>query len=498
MGQVFLLGAGLGSIDFLTMRGRDLLARADVVIYDSLGSQGLLNLLPDGCLRIFVGKRGGEKSTPQLVINELLVEHGQSEKRVVRLKGGDPYIFGRSHPEVLALRQAGCDFEVIPGISSVLAAPLLAGIPLTHKVLSSGFFAGTAHDLDSFDWSALAKLDTLVFLMGGRKLEEICQRLRDKGRSPDFPIAVVRAAGLPKQQVWTGTLSTITQQTETAKKLSPCVIIVGQVVNLRKDYMSANTKPLAGKTILITRAASQSSEFSQLLTEQGAKVFEMPALEIREPSTWEPLDQAIATLDTFQWLILTSANGVEFFFKRLQTLGKDARALSNIKIAVVGKKTAKFLKQQGLNADFIPPDFVADSLVENFPEVLKGQKILFPRVETGGRDVLVKELSDKGATIIEAPAYESGCPTSIPSEVWQAIRAKKIDIITFASSKTVKNVWQLIQNNGGNFKLVQSMKLASIGPLTTETCQKVFNRVDIEAEIFTLEGLRDAILKSES
>lgn len=495
MGNVFLVGAGLGSVDYLTLRGREVLAIAEVVIYDSLGSQGLLELLPDNCLRVFVGKRGGQKSTPQGEINRLLVEHGRSGKRVVRLKGGDPYIFGRSHPEVLALRKAGCDFEVVPGISSVLAAPLLAGIPLTHRDLSAGFFAGTAHDLNAFDWSALAKLDTLVFLMGGRKLAEICQRLKEKGRSPDFPIAVVRAAGLPEQQVWTGTLSTITQQTRTAKKLSPCVIIVGQVVNLRADYMSTNAKPLAGKTILITRAASQSSDFSQMLTEIGAKVLEMPALEIREPSTWEPLDQAIASLDTFTWLILTSANGVDFFFKRLQTLGKDARALGNLKIAVVGKKTAKFLKQQGLNADFIPPDFVADSLVENFPEALNNQKILFPRVETGGRDVLVQELTKKGAAVVEVPAYESGCPIAIPSEVWQAIQAKEIDIITFASSKTVKNVWQLIQNYGGDLDLFQSTKLASIGPLTTETCQKIFNRVDIEAEVFTLEGLRDAILK---
>lgn len=432
------------------------------------------------------------------MINGLLVEHGQSGKRVVRLKGGDPYIFGRSHPEVVALRKAGCDFEVIPGISSVLAAPLLAGIPLTHKELSAGFFVGTAHDLDAFDWFALAKLDTLVFLMGGRQLAEICQRLREEGRSPNFPIAVVRAAGLPDQQVWTGTLSTITQQTETAKKLSPCVIIVGQVVNLRADYMSSGTKPLTGKTILITRAASQSSDFSQMLTEQGATVLEMPALEIREPSTWEPLDQAIATLDTFTWLILTSANGVEFFFKRLQTLGKDARALGNLKIAVVGKKTAKFLKKEGLNADFIPPDFVADSLIENFPVALKNQKILFPRVETGGRDVLVKDLTEQGATIVEAPAYESGCPVSIPSEVWQTLQEKRIDIITFASSKTVKNFWQLIQNHGGDRHSLKDVKLASIGPLTSQTCLEIFDRVDIEAEVFTLDGLQDAIVKAEN
>lgn len=379
----------------------------------------------------------------------------------------------------------------------MLAAPLLAGIPLTHKALSAGFFVGTAHNPDAFDWAALAKLDTLVFLMGGRKLGEICQRLQDEGRSPDFPIAVVRAAGLLDQQIWAGTLSTITQRTQDAKKLSPCVIIVGQVVNLRPDYMSStSTRPLAGKTILITRAASQSSEFTKLLTEIGANVLEMPALEIREPSTWEPLDQAIATLNTFTWLILTSANGVEFFFKRLRTLGKDARALGNLKIAVVGKKTAKFLAKEGLKADFIPPNFVADSLVENFPEELAEQKILFPRVETGGRDVLVRELTSQGATIVEAPAYESACPRSIPSDVWSALQGKSVDVVTFASSKTVKNFWKLVEQNGGDHHLLDPVKLASIGPLTSQTCLEIFGQVDIEAEQYTLDGLRDVIVEN--
>ncbi|OKH17897.1 uroporphyrinogen-III C-methyltransferase [[Limnothrix rosea] IAM M-220] len=497
MGQVFLVGAGLGSVDFLTVWGRSLLESAEVVIYDALGSQQLLDLLPAECLRVYVGKRGGEKSTPQTEINRLLVEHAHSGKRVVRLKGGDPYIFGRSHPEVVALSEAGCEFEVVPGISSVLAAPLLAGIPLTHKELSAGFFAGTAHNLDAFDWKALAKLDTLVFVMGGRKLGDICQRLQDEGRSPDFPIAVVQAAGLWEQQVWTGTLSTITQRTQSAKKLSPCVIIVGQVVNLRPDYMSVISETsLAGQTILITRAASQSSEFGQLLTEIGANILEMPALEIREPSTWEPLDQAIAMIETFSWLILTSANGVEFFFRRLRALGKDARVLGHLKIAVVGTKTAKFLEQEGLKADFIPPDYVADSLVENFPEALDHQKILFPRVETGGRNILVKELTAQGATIVEAPAYESGCPHSVPGEVWQALQNKHIKIVTFASSKTVKNFWTLIQQNGGDRHLLKNIKLASIGPLTSQTCLEIFGRVDIEAEQYTLNGLRDAIIKN--
>ncbi len=492
MGKVFLLGAGLGTKDYLTVRGWKILQQAEVVIYDALGSQELLDLLPQDCLRLFVGKRGGEKSTPQGEINQYLVEYGQSGKRVVRLKGGDPYIFGRSHPEILALQAAGCDFEVIPGISSALAAPLLAGIPLTHKDLSRGFFVGTAHDLEAFDWPALAHLETLVFLMGGRNLEDICRRLMAAGRSPQTPVAIVQAAGLPEQQVWTGTLQSITKQTATVQKLSPCVIIVGQVVSLREDYM--DRAPLGGKTILITRAASQSSEFTELLAETGAKVLEMPALEIREPSTWEPLDQAIATLETFDWLILTSANGVEYFFQRLETLGKDVRALGKLKIAVVGKKTEKFLRQHGLKADYIPPDFIADSLVENFPDSLQNQKILFPRVETGGRKILVQELAQQGAQVIEVPAYESGCPRQIPAAVWQALEAQTIDLVTFASSKTVRNFWQLIQQQGGDLALLKSLKIASIGPQTSQTCLELFQRVDLEAEVYTLEGLRDAIL----
>ncbi|WP_024544551.1 uroporphyrinogen-III C-methyltransferase [Picosynechococcus sp. NKBG15041c] len=495
MGKVFLLGAGLGTRDYLTVRGWEILKRAEVVIYDALGSQELLDILPQDCLRLFVGKRGGEKSTPQGDIDRLLVEYGQSGKRVVRLKGGDPYIFGRSHPEILALKEAACDFEVIPGISSALAAPLLAGIPLTHKDLSRGFFVGTAHSLGAFDWSALAQLETLVFLMGGRNLAEICDRLMAAGRSPQTPVAIIRAAGLSEQRAWTGTLQTITEQTATIQKLSPCVIIVGQVVSLREDYMYQ--APLQGKTILITRAASQSSEFTALLAETGANILEMPALEIREPSTWEPLDQAIASLETFNWLILTSANGVEYFFQRLETLGKDARALGNLKIAVVGKKTEKFLRNHGLKADYIPPDFIADSLVENFPESLRHQKILFPRVETGGRDILVQELSQQGAEIVEVPAYESGCPFRIPPHVWQAIQAQKIDFITFASSKTVRNFWHLLQQQGGDFRVLEKAKIVSVGPQTSQVCLELLQRVDLEAKEYTLEGLRDVIINHQ-
>lgn len=260
--------------------------------------------------------------------------------------------------------------------------------------------------------------------------------------------------------------------------------------------------PLAGKTILITRAESASSRFREMLETKGATVLEIPALVIKPPSSWAKLDQAIANLSSFNWLILTSANGVNYFFQRLRELSKNYQDLTNLKIAVVGKKTANVLTKYNLQPDFIPPNFIADSLVTNFPEKLSGQKILFPRVETGGREVLVKELQQQGAEVIEVPAYQSGCPENADETALQALQDGLIDIVTFASSKTVKNFAILINkslnNNPENNvnKLLKELKIASIGTQTSLTCQEIFQRVDIEAEEFTLEGLTEAIIKN--
>ncbi|HEY9299299.1 MAG TPA: uroporphyrinogen-III synthase [Phormidium sp.] len=253
--------------------------------------------------------------------------------------------------------------------------------------------------------------------------------------------------------------------------------------------------PLTGKTILVTRAAGQSSEFCQLLQQQGAVVIEMPALEITPPSSWFALDEAIANLHTFNWLILTSTNGVDYFFSRLQDKGKNVSALAGVKIAVVGKKTAASLEQYGLFPNFIPPNFVADSLVEHFPEQLLNQKILFPRVETGGREVLVQELTAKGAQVVEVSAYQSGCPSSIAPEALQALQQQTVDIITFASSKTVQYFYQLVKDNLPLDKL-QKVSIASIGPQTSKTCQQLLGRVDVEATEYTLGGLTEAIVNS--
>ncbi len=251
--------------------------------------------------------------------------------------------------------------------------------------------------------------------------------------------------------------------------------------------------PLQGKTVLITRSAGQSNEIFDRLQQQGANVIEMPTLEIGPPSTWEALDNAIHQLETFDWLILTSTNGVDYFFERFLTLQKDYNTLAKLKIAVVGRKTAQSLKQRNIEPNFIPPNYIADSLVENFPESVTGKKIMFPRVETGGREVLVKELTNQGANVIEIPAYESRCPDSIPLTALEALEQKKIDVITFASSKTVQYFCQLIQTSGGIS--LEGICIASIGPQTSKTCLQLFGRVDIEAKEYTIEGLVNAILE---
>ncbi|OYE00833.1 uroporphyrinogen-III C-methyltransferase [Nostoc sp. 'Peltigera membranacea cyanobiont' 232] len=520
-GKVYLVGAGPGDVAYLTVKAYNLLAAAQVLVYDALVDAQLLQCVPPNCLKLDVGKRGGKPSTTQGEINKLLVKYCQERKQVVRLKSGDPLIFGRCTSEIEALKASGCDFELVPGISSALAAPLLAGIPLTDPVLSRCFAVLTAHEPEVLDWEALSRLETLVILMGGQHMSEIVHQLVRNGRSHLTPIAIIRWAGTPNQQIWIAQLGNILEQT-TGLSLSPAVIVVGEVVGLNKylqpekigcqDSTTAKTfspsamsnnfplspLPLTGKIILVTRSVGQSSTFSDRLIALGASVIEMPTLEIGPPSSWVALDDAIAHLSDFDWLILTSTNAIDYFFERLIAQGKDTRILAGVKIAVVGEKTAHSLKQYSLQADFIPPNFVADSLVENFPEELDGKKVLFPRVESGGREVLVKELTLKGAKVIEVAAYQSCCPSGVPPAAELALQNCKVNVITFASSKTVQFFCQLtdkiFSNNSDASELLEGVCIASIGPQTSKTCHALFGRVDVEAQEYTLDGLTQALI----
>jgi uroporphyrinogen III methyltransferase / synthase len=517
-GKVYILGAGPGAAEFLTVSGQALLSTAEVVIYDALINSKLLNLTPKTCVQVSVGKRGQGPSTSQTEIDQLLVRYCQQGKQVVRLKSGDPAIFGRVASEIKALHSAGCAFELWPGLSSALAVPALAGIPLTDPLLSRSITIVSAHDPSGLNWDLMAQSESLVILMGGRSLPTLLQSLQQQGKPPDTPIAIIRWGGWPQQQVWTGTFQTILQQTQ-GESLSPTIIVIGEVVRLR-DILGIPTlplhglqpmsypanppeslRPLTGRTILVTRSAGQAPDFCNHLEAQGATVLEMAALEMGPPSSWVALDEAIAQIQTFDWLILTSTNGVQYFLERLQHQGKDARALAGLKIAVVGRKTASSLKQWGLTPDFIPPNFIADELVAQFPDPdhLPGLRCLFPRVESGGRDVLVQQLTAKGAQMVEAPAYQSRCPETVDPQVLAALIQNKVDIVTFASSKTVEHFWHLLHkapsplNDQEWLNCLRHVKLASIGPQTSQTCRQIFGRVDIEAQEYTLEGLSQSI-----
>jgi uroporphyrinogen III methyltransferase/synthase len=512
-GRVFLVGSGTGTIAHLTVQAQQLLATAEVLLYDALAEGELLRLVPATCLKLEVGKRGGQPSLPQAEINRLMVEHCQQGQRVVRLKSGDPFIFGRSQAEIQALQAANCDFEVVPGLSSALVAPLLVGIPLTDPAFSRCFAVLSAHDPAAIDWQTIARLETLVILMGGQALPEIVQRLQQAGKSAQTPIAIVRWAGRPEQQFWEGTLADILRKTAN-KLLSPCVILIGEVVQLRHHLQptfaiaeltvtttsdprpALNATAFAGKTILVTRSATQSNQFSDRLQQIGAAVVEMPALEIVPPSSWVELDGAIARLRTFDWLILTSGNAVDYFFNRLATQLTGIGGLGGIKIAAIGEKTAQKLKERGMQPDFVPPDYIADSLAVHFPGRLAGAKVLFPRVETGGRDVLVKDMVAKGADVTEVAAYQSQCPETIAPAALAALQNRQVDVITFASAKTVKHFCQLLERSQPDNtwqSWLEAICIASIGPQTSKACEDLLGRVDAEAQEYTVDGLVTAI-----
>jgi uroporphyrinogen III methyltransferase / synthase len=510
-GKVDILGAGPGAPEFLTLAGQQIIAQAEVLIYDALIDPRLLTIPKRNCEFLEMGKRGGQASSCQAEINQQLINACLKGKRVVRLKAGDPFIFGRTISEVKALEAAGCLVTVWPGLSSVFAAPLLAGIPLTDRELGQSLVLLSGHFPDQINWPVIAQIDTLVIVMGTRNLFQMSEALIQAGKPKNTPMAVIRWGSWPQQECWFGRLETLAGQLAT-QDLSPAVVVVGQVVSLRQTMqiqpcIEFNQQPLSGKTILVTRAAEQASFFRDRLQSLGARVLEMPALEIVAPSNWQGLDEAIAAIDQFDWLILTSANAVDYFFQRLQTQGKDSRALSQVKIAVVGKKTATQLENFGIVPDYIPPNFVADSLITHFPEVsLEAKRILFPRVESGGRDVLVQEFRSRRAQLTEVAAYQSICPPNIPEEIIKAFKQQSIDAVTFASSKTVHHFNRLLTQaleeiNPGQTEayhsvaeLLDSICIASIGPQTSKSCVELFNKVSLEPQEYTLEGLAQEIV----
>jgi uroporphyrinogen III methyltransferase/synthase len=494
-GKVYLVGAGPGDTGLLTIKGKAALERADAVIYDFLANEGLLRYAPSGCERICVGKRPGKKTLLQEEINELLVSKATEGKVVVRLKGGDPFIFGRGGEEAQALARAGVPFEVVPGISSGYAVPAYAGIPLTHRELSSSVTFLTGHEdpskpSGSIDWARHAKgADTLVLFMGVRNLSEISAALIQAGRAPNTASAVIRWGTHSGQQTVMGTLADIAARAEGIE--APAVIIVGDVVGLHEELNWFERLPLFGKRIVTTRAQEQSAALRVALEELGAEAVEIPAIEIRDPQSWQPMDKAIGRLEEFDYLVFTSSNGVKKFLGRLPACGRDVRDLKGLQIGAIGPGTAAELAATGIRVDFMPGDYRAEGLIDHFKDVdIRGKSFLIPRAKVA-RDILPRTIEERGARVEVVEAYETVQPRFAPGDL-ERLLTPTPDAITFTSSSTATNFVTLIESE--NLRTVlEEVAIASIGPITSETVRKHGLKVSIEAVDSTVAGLVQAL-----
>jgi len=499
-GKVYLVGAGPGDPGLITVKGLECIKRADVLIYDFLASPSFLRHAPENAEIIYVGKKGGDHTLPQDKINSLIVEKAKSGLTVVRLKGGDPFIFGRGAEEAEVLIEAGIPFEIVSGVTSAIAAPAYAGIPLTHRKYTSTLAFITGHEdptkeESNIDWAAISKgMGTIVFLMGVKNLPNITWQLINNGMSPETPVALVRWGTTSRQITITGTLDTIAERVKTAGFKPPAIIVVGQVVKLRDRMKWFENRPLMGKNIVVTRAREQASELVERLSDLGAECLECPTIQVGPPDDIKPLDLAIESLSTYDWLVFTSVNGVNFFFNRLFAKNLDVRALSNIQTAVIGPATAKRLFDFGIKSDIIPESYRAESVVEAFKsENLIGKRILLPRAKDA-RPILPVELKRMGAIVDEITAYCTKTVRNNADHLLSALEEGSIDIITFTSSSTVKNFKALLPPDKIE-TLMRNVTIASIGPVTAETAKKLGFDVHIIAESFTIPGLCQAILQ---
>src|SRR5437762_4361561 len=449
-GVVYLVGAGPGDPGLLTQRAADLIARADLVAVDALVSPDIVAMIH--CEIVYVGKRSSAHTLPQDQINQLLIEKAREGKRVIRLKGGDPFVFGRGGEEAEDLAKAGIDFEIVPGISSAIAGPAYAGIPVTHREHATSVTLVTGHESDEsmgVNWDALAKLDgTIVFLMGFANLPLIASKL-----PRDRKVAVISRATTPRQRTVTGTLADIEQRVADAKLETPALIVVGDVVGLRDAINWFETKPLFGKRIVVTLAREQASELKRLLEAAGAEVVQFPTIEIVRPESWESIDRVIDAIRDYQWLIFTSSNGVRFFFERLAEKGKDARALSTNMIAAVGESTANDLRARGINPDLVPERFLSTALLPLLEEDQRGVRTAVIRAAEG-RDDLIDELRRRGGEVDLAIAYETRAAEGSIDGTF--------DVVTFTSASTVDNFFAKVSDTGDAL-------LASIGPVTSRS-----------------------------
>lgn len=496
---VYLLGAGPGDPGLFTLKGKKILEKAEVIIYDRLVSDSILALGNPEAEYIYVGKIAGKHALSQDEINDLLVEKAAQGKIVARLKGGDPFLFGRGGEEALYIREHGYDFEVVPGISSAIAVPAYAGIPVTHRDAASSLAIITGHEkpdkeVSSIKWKELAQgIGTLVFLMGVENLEFICQQLTANGMSGSTPVALVRWGTLAAQQVLTGTLADITARVRETSFKPPAVIIVGEVVNLRSDLKWIENKPLWGKRIVVTRARAQASRLVEKINELGGEAIEFPSIVIKAEEDLSSLHNAYRHLDSYDWIIFTSVNAVEIFFAQLKNEDIDIRSLHGINLGAIGPTTRDSLLDRGLKVDLMPDEYHAEGIIKALEnKVKKGQWVLLPRAR-GARKVLPETLRQWGVHVNEVILYESIPDTRISRARITEILEDRVDYLTFTSSSTVSNFVRMVGRDKV-LSLNNKARVACIGPITAETAKSHGFKVDIIAGEYTIDGLLTAII----
>ncbi len=497
-GIVYLVGAGPGDPGLLTLTGRRCLEHADVVIYDYLANPGLLDYAPPTAERILAGKHGGGTRVEQVDLNRMLIAHARAGRTVVRLKGGDPFLFGRGGEEAEALAAAGIRFEVVPGVSAALAVPAYAGIPLTHREMASSVTILTGYEYPdkpemAVHWDAVARRGgTLVFLMTTRQLDANMDKLLAAGIDPTTPAAVIRWGTRAEHATVVGTVATIGRLATTQHLQPPALAVVGDVVRLREQLNWYEHKPLFGRRVVVTRPRAQAAGFIEALSAAGADVISCPTIEIVPPASWQPFDDALEHLDAFDWLVFTSVNGVEMFFARLRVLRRDVRGLHRVRLAAVGPQTAEALAVRGLLVDVIPDEFRAEGVADAMrASGVAGQRVLLARA-AAARDVLPVMLREAGATVEEVASYQTVRPRTDMSEVRRLLHDGAIDLVTFTSSSTVRNVLALLGHDAAT--LLGRTAIGCIGPITADTVRAAGLPVAIQPTAYTIPAFTAAII----
>lgn len=497
-GKVYLIGAGPGDPGLLTIKAMECMKKADVVVYDYLASPALLKYAGKNAEIIYVGKRGGDHTLTQDKINALLADKGAKGLMVARLKGGDPFIFGRGGEEAAFLIDRKIPFEIISGVTSAIAAPAYAGIPLTHRQHASSVCLITGHEdplkhETSIHWKALAETrSTLVFLMGVKNLPQITKKLLQSGKASDTPVALVRWGTTSKQETISGTLDDIVEKVKASGLKPPAVIVVGSVVSLRDKMKWFEKSPLFGKKIIVTRARAQASDLVARLSDKGAACIEIPTIKIVSPSDNGDLVNCVEKINAFDWLVFTSVNGVKFFFETLFSMKKDVRVLGHLKFACIGPATKKQLKKFGIICDIMPETYRAEAVAQAFSNItLKHKKVLLPRAKKA-RAVLPDELRKMGADVSEVIAYETEIDDENKQQLDALLGEKQIDMVTFTSSSTVSNFKRLLPQDKFQ-RIISNACIACIGPITAETALSQGIKPDITASEYTIPGLVNSI-----